>query len=818
MDPFESIKATFFQECEELLTDMESGLLAMEAGDDDPETINAVFRAVHSVKGGAGAFGLEHLIRFAHVFETILDELRSSRLSLTEDVTRVLLRASDVLADHVQAARNDGAVDEARTHGMISELQGLVGAERASELGFDGEEEEAGEEDFGFVPVTLSLDEPAAEAPPADVSDLIASLAPAETSEAEVAPTLAEPDLAGEAGAAPAWRVTFRPKTEMYAKANEAGLVLRELARLGSVEVELDASAVPTLDQLSAEQAYLSWTIRLTGDATEAEVRDVFEFVEDDCELAIAREGEAAEPDEAPAPPAASDDGDASAAAVEAAAAAPLDLDALLARVQGDAPAAEPAEAAPVASEPAAAAENPPAASVDPAGMDVTGLIALAEKASIEHAQAAPAAKPEAKVESKAESKAAAAPPAGGSAAPAPTIRVDLDRVDRLINAVGELVIQQAMLSQRVFESGLARSSDVALGLEDLELLTREIQDSVMAIRAQPVKSVFQRMPRLVREVADMVGKKVRLVMEGENTEVDKTVIERLSDPITHMLRNAIDHGLERPEDREANGKPGEGVVRLAALHRGGRIVIEVQDDGRGINRERVRGIAMSKGLIAEDAVLSDDEIDNLIFLPGFSTADVVSDISGRGVGMDVVKRSIQALGGRISISSEPGKGSKFTMSLPLTLAVLDGMVVSAAEQTLVAPLSNIVESLTPRSEDVHLIGGRDAVIRIRETFVPLIDVGVALGFRDTPLPPSSGVAVLIESEGGGKAALLVEAIQGQRQVVIKSLEANYQQIPGVAAATILGDGRVALILDVDALVTSSRRKSAPRIEKRMAV
>ncbi|WP_374657656.1 chemotaxis protein CheA, partial [Phenylobacterium sp.] len=414
----------------------------------------------------------------------------------------------------------------------------------------------------------------------------------------------------------------------------------------------------------------------------------------------------------------------------------------------------------------------------------------------------------------------AAAAPAGGSpaAAPTATIRVDLDRVDRLINAVGELVIQQAMLSQRVLESGLARSSNVVLGLEDLELLTREIQDSVMAIRAQPVKSVFQRMPRLVREVADMVGKRVKLVMEGEGTEVDKTVIERLTDPITHMLRNAIDHGLETPEGRAEAGKPAEGVVHMRALHRGGRIVIEIQDDGRGINRQRVRGIAVEKGLIAEDAVLSDEETDNLIFLPGFSTAETISDISGRGVGMDVVRRSIQGLGGRISISSEPGKGSKFTMSLPLTLAVLDGMVVTAAEQTLVAPLSTIIESLTPRPEDVHYVGGKDAVIRIRETFVPLIDVGVSLGFRDTPTEPSQGVAVLVESEGGGKAALLVEAIQGQRQVVIKSLEANYQQIEGIAAATILGDGRVALILDVDALVTTQhRRKPAPRSEKRMA-
>ncbi|MFP5447573.1 MAG: chemotaxis protein CheW [Alphaproteobacteria bacterium] len=802
MDPFESIKATFFQECEELLTDMESGLLAMEQGDDDSETINAVFRAVHSVKGGAGAFGLEELIRFAHVFETVLDEMRSGKLHLTDEVAKVLLRASDVLADHVAAARSGGSVDEGRTVGMIADLQGLIDQDRAAELGLNDDGDSAAvEEDFGFVPVVLSLDEPATDAPEVDVAALMAAAAePVEVDEA-----------AAPADAAPAWRVTFRPKAEMYAKANEAALVLRELARLGDVEVALDASAVPPLDQLSAEQAYLTWTIRLSGDKSEAEVREVFEFVEDDCDLEVTREGEAAA--EVAEPPLAADD-DASASAVEAAAAAPLDLDALLARVS--APAAEPATPAAPAPAPIAAAPPPaaPPPAQDPASMDVAGLIALAEKASQDHAQTQSApAKAEPKADQKAEARAAAGP----ATAATPTIRVDLDRVDRLINAVGELVIQQAMLSQRVFESGLARSSDVALGLEDLELLTREIQDSVMAIRAQPVKSVFQRMPRLVREVADMVGKKVRLVMDGENTEVDKTVIERLSDPITHMLRNAIDHGLETPEEREAGGKAAEGTVRLAALHRGGRIVIEVADDGRGINRPRVRGIAVSKGLIAEDAVLSDDEIDNLIFLPGFSTADVVSDISGRGVGMDVVKRSIQALGGRISITSEPGKGSKFSMSLPLTLAVLDGMVVSAADQTLVAPLSNIVESLTPRAEDVHLIGGRDAVICIRDTFVPLIDVGVALGFRDTPLPPASGVAVLVESEGGGKAALLVEAIQGQRQVVIKSLEANYQHIHGVAAATILGDGRVALILDVDALVTTSRRK-APRIEKRMAV
>jgi two-component system chemotaxis sensor kinase CheA len=337
-----------------------------------------------------------------------------------------------------------------------------------------------------------------------------------------------------------------------------------------------------------------------------------------------------------------------------------------------------------------------------------------------------------------------------------------------------------------------------------------------MAIRAQPVKSVFQRMPRLVREVAAMTGKQVRLVTEGEGTEVDKTVIECLTDPITHMIRNAIDHGLESAEARTKAGKPAEGIVRLTAAHRSGRIVIEVSDDGKGIDRPRVQQIAIDKGLIDPAATLSDEEIDNLIFMPGFSTANAVSNISGRGVGMDVVKRSIQALGGRIAIISRPGQGSTFTLSLPLTLAVLDGMVVSVCEHTLVAPLTAIIESLLPKREDVRAMGPDAHVIAIRDSYTPLIDVGVVLGYRKTPLDPTQGVALLVEGEGGSRAALMVDAIQGQRQVVIKSLEANYRQVESIAAATILGDGRVALILDVDAVV-ATRRHDKPRPELKLA-
>jgi two-component system chemotaxis sensor kinase CheA len=715
VDPLAAIRETFFQECEEQLAELESGLLAMEGGDQDPETINAVFRAVHSIKGGAGAFSLEALIRFAHVFETALDEMRSGRLAASSDVLKSMLRAADVLADLVRAAHRGDEAEHPLAATLAEELRTMSGA-----AGAEDTEEDWG--DFEFQPMAAAMD-------------------------------------VVEAPAAPAgFVVTFKPRADLYAKANEAALLLRELTRLGPIEIELDAHDVPPLNELDPEATYLSWSIKITGDADEIAIREVFEFVDGDCELEVTPLGGEAE----------------STSGADA-----FDLSALLARVQGDAS----AEAAPT--------PEAPVAAFDP----IPEPVAPAKPA-------APAPVPIAAANETAETAAAGGPRKTEAGA---TIRVDLDRVDRLIDLVGELVINQAVLAQRVMEAGLARASAVAMGLDELEQLTREIQDSVMAIRAQPVKSVFQRMPRLVREVAAMTGKPVRLVTEGEGTEVDKTVIERLADPLTHMIRNAIDHGLESPDKRAAAGKPAEGVVRLSAAHRSGRIVIEVSDDGGGINRERVKGIAIEKGLISAEATLSDEEIDNLIFMPGFSTAAEVSDISGRGVGMDVVRRSIQALGGRITISSKPGKGSTFTMSLPLTLAVLDGMVVSVQGQTLVAPITAIVETLQPKAADVHSLGGHARVISIRGGFVPLIDVGMALGYRREPLPATQGVALLIEGEGGARAALLCDAIQGQRQVVIKSLEANYRQVPGVAAATILGDGRVALILDIDTIVAVSR-------------
>jgi two-component system chemotaxis sensor kinase CheA len=756
MDELEAIKVTFFQECEELLADLEGGLLAIQDGNDDGDTVNAVFRAVHSIKGGAGAFGLEPLVRFAHVFETLLDALRSNEIPGTPDLTALLLRASDVLADHVSSARGLGVVDMEASAAMAAELKAVTDPSAAPApaaaplvaapvaivddemgitftplvVGADDDGMDDDDMDFGFQPMTISLDAQAADA---SVLDNV-------------------------------WTVSIRPKSDLYRKANETALLLRELSRLGPIQATLDDSALPALEFLDAEAAYVTWSVRLETEQGEEAIREVFEFVDGDCDLEITR-------GEAPV----------------------ADVLATLLDIAAPAPEPEP-EAVPVAFE--APVEAP---------ISVAPVVEIAPPAPAPVSAPPPAAPPVAANAPAAKPAQIDVPGPGQS-----VIRVDPERIDHLIDLVGELVINQAMLAQRVGEYGIAPSSNLAMGLDELEQLTRQIQDSVMAIRAQPVKSVFQRMPRLVREVANMTGKQARLVMDGENTEVDKTVIERLADPITHMLRNAIDHGLESPEERKAAGKNPEGVVRLAALHRSGRIVIEVQDDGKGINRERVLSIAVNKGLISPDLTLTDEEIDNLIFLPGFSTADKISDVSGRGVGMDVVKRSVQALGGRISISSRPGLGSTFTLSLPLTLAVLDGMVVDVAGETLVIPLACIVESLRPKAEEIRPLGPTGSVLAVRDSFVPLIDVGLTLNYRSKSPSATEGVVLLVEGEDGSRAALVADAIHGQRQVVIKSLEQNYQQVEGVAAATILGDGRVALILDVDAVINLRRRGPPP--------
>ena len=705
MDAMESIRQVYFQECEELLLAMEEGLSQMEAGEADSETINAVFRAVHSIKGSGGAFGYEALVTFAHKFESVLDDLRSGRVEPRPDLMKVLLRAGDILADHVAAVRENRA--QPNDAEIADQLMGVTSGSAPDSAA------PAVEDDFGFTPMQINV-EPIADTSPA----------------------------------AARWSVRFNPRASMLAKANDPFLMLRELKTLGEAEITADLSRIPALADIDPDEAYLSWTITLAAEIERAKIEEVFEFVFDDSDVSIEKI-EATNQVEA--------EDNAFAALMSEG------VEALHASV-ADAPQLVETEA-----------YVGPERRKSPSDDRQEGQTAAVADVSVKQ-----------------------------------SIRVDLDKVDRLVNLVGELVITQAMLCQGVSDAAaLKQDSLVANGLSELEQLTRELQESVMAIRTQPVKSVFQRMPRLVRELGNQTSKQVRLVVDGEGTEVDKTVIERLSEPLTHMIRNAIDHGLETPAERVANGKPAEGTVRLSAEHRGGRIVIEVSDDGRGIDRERVRAKAIERGLVSPHANLSDEETDNLIFLPGFSTAAQLSNISGRGVGMDVVRRNILDLGGRVTISSVPQKGSRFSLTLPLTLAVLDGMIVSVGEQTFVLPLAHIVESLKPKREDIRAFGAGNHLVRIRNHYVPLVSVGELLNVRGAKSDPCDGVVILVEAEGCGALALAVGAIVGQQQVVIKSFESNYRHIEGIAAATILGDGRVALILDVNGLVSRCRESQS---------
>jgi two-component system chemotaxis sensor kinase CheA len=409
--------------------------------------------------------------------------------------------------------------------------------------------------------------------------------------------------------------------------------------------------------------------------------------------------------------------------------------------------------------------------------------------------------------------------PPRATEAPAQTIRVDLGKLDQLLNLVGELVIHGSILSDR-----LSPADQERVELPDLARLTREIQDNVMSLRAQPIRHAFSRVPRMLRDLMAETGKKVLLETSGETTEVDKGVIEKIGDPLTHMIRNAVDHGIESVEDRIAAGKPVEGIIRLSAEQKGARIIVRVEDDGRGINRERVRAKAVEKGIISADAHLSDEEIDGLICAPGFSTAETISNISGRGVGMDVVRANVEALGGRVEIHSVPGQGTSFTMSLPLTLAILDGMIVSVGRQRFVLPLTNLVETLQPGPDQIKRTSPQSEVIDLRGSYLPVKRLTDLFGMNGRALQKAAdadaadaadgdaddaddAVIIVIDTETSGQVGLVVDTIENQREVVIKSLEDNLYPVRGLAGATILGDGTIGLILDMEALVAASSRQ-----------
>ncbi|MGD8926691.1 MAG: chemotaxis protein CheW, partial [Thioalkalispiraceae bacterium] len=783
----------------------ESELLNLDVGAADIETINTIFRAAHSIKGGSGTFGLTAVAEYTHVMETLLDEMRDGRRQVTQEAVDVLLRSVDVLRNMLTALR-DG--DELDSQG-ISESQKELDTLLAGGLETDGE---------------------------APVSETVSTTDSEKTS---------------------GWNITFRPHTDMPKTGNDTVRMLRELNELGSVDIEANLDALPAFAELDPEESYLGWKIRLTGDIQKEQITEIFEWVDDECDLAIQ--------------PVDQNDGAGTGKAelnievLEASfnAIAPMG-EQLVARFYQELFARHPGvkplfkntspekqqkkllsalklvvanlrkpdelNKALVAmgerhqgygAKPeyyAAVRDTLLAVMSDVAGDAWTDIVrqAWTDALNIIAGTMIGAYKetPQATQDNVADRRGNSDRRSGDrrkATTEAASIRVSIDKVDELINTVGELVITQSMLGQFGEAETFTPEHIEKLrdGLGQLERYTRELQESVMRIRMLPISFVFQRFPRLVHDLSGKLNKKIELKMSGEGTELDKTVMEKIGDPLVHLVRNSIDHGIEQPDVRVENGKPETGVVHLNAYHQGGNIVIEITDDGAGLNREKILGKAIKNGLVSENDQLTNEQVDDLVFSPGLSTAEQVSDISGRGVGMDVVRKNIRSLGGTVEVRSAPGQGSTFSIRLPLTLAILDGQLVTVGEETYIVPLVSIVESIQVKRENVNRISGRGEVYKLRDEYIPVVRLYHLFGIKPCSEKLDNGLLVVVEAEGQ-KIALYVDDLQGQQQVVIKSLETNFKRVQGLSGATILGDGTVALILDISGLVSLTKTAGVP--------
>ena len=658
---------TFFEESFEGLEIMESELLNLELDVVDPETINTIFRAAHSIKGGSGTFGLNAVASFTHIIETLLDEMRDGRRQINQATIDLLLSSSDVLREMLAALRDGTELDHERISTAQNQLETMLQSKENNCTDYESNSN---------IKIT-------------NKNDAIVS----------------------------GWIIKFKPHSHLLQTGNDPLRMFMALGALGELSVDVDTSELPSFAELDPETVCLSWTLTLTGDIPRSDIEEIFEWVEGDCELDIE----------------------------------------------------------PLAENSKTYVNTPPEVK--------------------EAWQAVPEKR------------------RNGKSGETASIRVSIDKVDALINMVGELVITQSMLSQLgadIDEIDMARLEKLRDGLSQLERNTRELQESVMRIRMLPISFAFQRFPRLVHDLSSKMGKKVRLKLSGEQTELDKTVMEKISDPLLHLVRNSMDHGIEKPEIRRTLNKADTGLVHLNAYHQGGNIVIEISDDGAGLNKDKILSKAKECRLISEDDILSEEQIYDLIFEPGFSTVNEVSDLSGRGVGMDVVRKNIKALGGRVDVMSTSGVGTTFIIRLPLTLAILDGQSVRVGQDNYIIPLVSIIESLQAKPEHISKVTGRAEVYKLRDEYIPVIRLYNVFGVSPDTEWLENGLLVVVEGEGQ-KVALFVDDLLGQQQVVIKSLETNFNKVAGISGATILGDGTVALILDVTDLIQLSKHKYSYR-------
>jgi two-component system chemotaxis sensor kinase CheA len=743
---------TFFDEADELLAQMEQLLLVLDIANPDPEDLAAIFRAAHSIKGGAATFGFTALTETTHILESLLDRARNNELVLRPDMIDTFLATKDVLSEQLAAYRASAEPDAAAAAAICAKLErlkdesaGASGAGHVEPVALPGAATGAASQELA----------PAYEGPNAPPAHVISQAMDvleddgnwdgafelAEATHAVTNAGTAADATPGHTGAPLAevgshLKITLRGVGE-----KDLATLIEELGNLGSIVGEKKADA-----------EYVVW---LDSDVPADDIVAVCCFVIDEMQITIGR-------------------GDVAAQAVEA----------------------QPATAAPEAVQPTLQDE--------PKQSQANRLSASAgsHEAAKEEAAAAvqSAAQPTKAAASDAEKKAR---PQAAASAEGSSIRVGVEKVDQLINLVGELVITQAMLAETTSTFDPALHDRLFNGMAQLERNARDLQEAVMSIRMMPMDYVFSRFPRLVRDLAGKLGKEVELVTFGQATELDKSLIERIIDPLTHLVRNSLDHGIETVEARRAAGKATTGQLVLSAAHHGGNIVIEVSDDGAGLRRDKILAKAQKQGMQVSES-MSDEEVWQLIFMPGFSTAEQVTDISGRGVGMDVVKRNIQSMGGHVEITSRQGAGTTTKIVLPLTLAILDGMSVKVGNEIFILPLNFVMESLQPVAEDIYTVANGERVVRVRGEYLPLVALHSVFDVQGARTEPTQGIATILQTEGR-RFAMLIDELVGQQQVVVKNLETNYRKVHGISAATILGDGSVALIVDVAALNRESR-------------
>ena len=661
----------FFEESLEGLDTMESILLQMESGEYDDEDINAIFRVAHSIKGGAGTFGFAHISEFTHVQETLLDEIREGTRIMTQEIIALLLSAVDTVREMIAISKDEEDIPDDMGQDIIQSLQKILNSK-----GSDAQAETAKENKVDDANV--------------------------ESDEAKI------------------WNIKFKPHKDMLRTGNDPVRMIGALSDLGDIKVTADTEAVPELTDIDPEASYIAWEIILDSKCDISEIKEIFEWVEDECDLEIVK----------------------------------------------------------VAAETVCVDEE-----------QSTNEIVPVERRGGDRRDATDRRKTDSGRRKSDDTSSAS------------SIRVGTDKIDELINMVGELVITQSMLGVLGEDFDMSKVERLQDGLTELERHTRQLQESIMRIRMVPINFVFSRFPRMVHDLSQKLDKKINLRISGESTELDKTVVEQIGDPLTHLVRNSVDHGIETAEVRLLSGKPEIGEVHLNAYHKGGSIVIEISDDGAGLNTEKILQKAIDRGIVDEEEELSDSRIHELIFHPGFSTADEVSDISGRGVGMDVVRKNILRLGGNIEIKSKQGQGSIFRISLPLTLAILDGQIISVGSEKYVVPIASIIESIQVKPDMVNKVSGKGEVFELRGEYVPILRMHEFFGVEgDYKENLEHGILVVVEGDGK-KCGLFVDQLLGQQQIVIKSLETNFVRILGLSGATIFGDGSVALILDIPSMV-----------------